>query len=181
MDKDGSLLIHGVRADDDVACERGANVSRSTRVHARVTSLRQIRPVCGAFAAAETRPCPRFPVWRRMVRRGVDGSSPSEGLEIAANRNNQLSVLKTTSHRQDFGDRFLGISGGSDLSGESAGDRSGRGLGIGRVPSRLLLSPPRPPTFVHVKSDRCGRLDVASLSLPAGVESTSVFWVPGPR
>jgi hypothetical protein len=35
--------------------------SPSTRGHARVTSARRIPLVCGAFVAAVTRPCPRFP------------------------------------------------------------------------------------------------------------------------
>jgi hypothetical protein len=63
----------------DFACERGGKMSRSTRVHARVTSQRQIPSVCGAFVAADTRLCPRVPRLSQDGKEGVDGSSPSEG------------------------------------------------------------------------------------------------------
>ncbi len=64
---------------DAGSCERGANIGASTRVHTRVTPLRQIPSVCGAFVAAETRPCPQFPALAQDGKEGVDGSSPSEG------------------------------------------------------------------------------------------------------
>jgi hypothetical protein len=63
-------------------CERRANTSVSTRVHAWVTFPRQIPSVCGAFVAAMTRPCPRFPPLPQDGKEGVDGSSPSEGLAL---------------------------------------------------------------------------------------------------
>jgi hypothetical protein len=63
----------------NAACEHSANISRSTRVHARVSPLRQIFSVCGAFVVAETLPCPRFPALPQDGKEGVDGSSPSEG------------------------------------------------------------------------------------------------------
>ena len=43
------------------ACERGAIINPTTRVHARATFRRQILPVCGALVVAVTRPYPRFP------------------------------------------------------------------------------------------------------------------------
>ena len=60
-------------------CERYANIRRSTRVHARVTSVRRILLVCGAFVPAVTRACLRIPAWFQDGKEGVDGSSPSEG------------------------------------------------------------------------------------------------------
>jgi hypothetical protein len=63
------------------SCERGANISASTRVLARVTLPRQIRSVCGAFVDAATLACPRFPPLAQDGKEGVDGSSPSEGFE----------------------------------------------------------------------------------------------------
>jgi hypothetical protein len=38
-------------------CERGANISPSTRIYSRVTGPRQIPLSCGAFMAAATRSC----------------------------------------------------------------------------------------------------------------------------
>jgi hypothetical protein len=70
----------------DKACEHGANISQSTRVHARVTPECQIPPVCGAFVADVTRPCPRFPRLSQDGKEGVEGWSPSEGLEVPANQ-----------------------------------------------------------------------------------------------
>jgi hypothetical protein len=72
-------------------CERDANVSPSMRVHARVTTPRQIPPVCGAFVAAETQPCPRFPALAQDGKEGVGGSSPPQGLKVPANRRIVLS------------------------------------------------------------------------------------------
>ena len=69
---------------DDMPCERGANISPSTRVHARVTLLRRVRLVCGAFVPAVTRVCPRVPRSSQDGKEGVDGSSPSEGSKIPA-------------------------------------------------------------------------------------------------
>ncbi len=70
-----------------IRCERGANISWSTRVRARVTSLRPIRLVCRAFVASATRACPRFPPRNLNGKEGVDGSSLSEGfINIPANR-----------------------------------------------------------------------------------------------
>src|SRR5437763_32095 len=43
--------------------ERDANIRRSPRVHARVTSVRRIPQVYGAFVPAVTPACPRFPTW----------------------------------------------------------------------------------------------------------------------
>jgi hypothetical protein len=64
------------------------------RVHARVTLPRRILSVCCAFVVAVTRPCPRFPALPQDGKEGVDGSSPSEGLdreEIPGNRGFLLS------------------------------------------------------------------------------------------
>jgi hypothetical protein len=70
-----------------MTCEHGANISLSTRVHTRVNPRCRMRLVCGAFVAAETRPCPRFPLPPQDGKEGVDGSSPSEGFaELPANR-----------------------------------------------------------------------------------------------
>ena len=55
-------------------------LSREPR-HERVTLRRQTHPVCGAFVAGVTRPCPRFPPLAQDGKEGVDGSSPSEGFE----------------------------------------------------------------------------------------------------
>jgi hypothetical protein len=69
--------------------EHGGNTSPTTRVHARVTSRRQIPSACGTFVAANARACPRFPPRNLNGKEGVDGSSPSEGSilqEIPANR-----------------------------------------------------------------------------------------------
>jgi hypothetical protein len=63
----------------DEPCERDANISPSTRVHARVTPPRQIPSVCGAFVTAKARQCPRVPLLAQDGKEGVDGSSPSEG------------------------------------------------------------------------------------------------------
>ncbi len=60
-------------------CERGANTSATTRVHARVTPRRQIPSTCGVFVPAKTRACPPFPPRNLNGKEGVDGSSPSEG------------------------------------------------------------------------------------------------------
>jgi hypothetical protein len=64
-----------------MTCEHGANISLSTRVHTRVNPRCRMRLVCGAFVAAVTRPCPRFPRLSQDGKEGVDGSSPSEGLQ----------------------------------------------------------------------------------------------------
>jgi hypothetical protein len=45
----------------DLPCERHANISPSTRGHARATSRRQIPSACCAFVPATTRPYPNFP------------------------------------------------------------------------------------------------------------------------
>ena len=74
--------VHAPALCPDSGCvvrERRANISRPTRVHARVTRPRQIARVCGAFVIAETRPYPRFPPQNLNGKEGVDGSSPSEG------------------------------------------------------------------------------------------------------
>jgi hypothetical protein len=53
------------------ACEYGANISLSTRVHARVTRRRRIPRVCGAFVAAGDPAVPAASrLSPRMVRRG---------------------------------------------------------------------------------------------------------------
>ena len=63
--------------------ERGVNITVATSAaHARVTPRHWNPSVCGAFVAAVPRSCPRFPRRPRMVREGVDGSSPSEGLTL---------------------------------------------------------------------------------------------------
>jgi len=63
-----------------IPCERGANISRTTRVHARVTRRCQIPSVCAAFVPSQTRACPDVPPRNLNGKEGVDGSSPSEGL-----------------------------------------------------------------------------------------------------
>jgi hypothetical protein len=68
---------------EDGACERGANISQSTRVHARVTCPSEIPRVCGGFVVALTRQYPRFPALSQDGKEGVDGSSPSEGFREA--------------------------------------------------------------------------------------------------
>jgi len=60
-------------------CERGANRSPTTGVHARVMFRRLILLVCGAFVPAATRAYPRVPPQNLNGKEGVDGSSPSEG------------------------------------------------------------------------------------------------------
>jgi hypothetical protein len=73
--------------------ERGANISQSTRVYARVTPRGQIPQVCGAFVDATTLACPRLPRLSQDGKEGVDGSSPSEGLaEFPANWLRVLSM-----------------------------------------------------------------------------------------
>jgi hypothetical protein len=77
----------------NAACEHSANISRSTRVHARVTPPCRIPSVRGAFVAVLTRPCPRLPRLSQDGKEGVDGSSPSEGLaEFPANWLRVLSM-----------------------------------------------------------------------------------------
>jgi hypothetical protein len=60
----------GLARNDREPRERGANISPSTRVDARVTPRRRIPMVCGVSWVAETPACPRFPPRPRMVRRG---------------------------------------------------------------------------------------------------------------
>ncbi len=72
-----SPMIHSASA----SCERGANISQTTPVHARVTSRCQIPSACGTFVAAKTRASPRVPPRNLNGKEGVDGSSPSEGLK----------------------------------------------------------------------------------------------------
>jgi hypothetical protein len=67
-----SSLGPAVAHDADIACERGANVSRSTRVHVRVTPPRPIPVVCGVFVTAMTRAYPRVPA---VAQDGKEGSA----------------------------------------------------------------------------------------------------------
>jgi hypothetical protein len=68
-------FIHGVRRLERRHRMRTcASISPSTRVHARVTSLRQIRSVCGAFVVAVARPSPHFPALTQDGKEGFDGS-----------------------------------------------------------------------------------------------------------
>ena len=67
--------------DEDIACERGANISPTTCGHARVNRRHLSPSVCGAFVAAVTRACPRFPRPPQDGKEEAVGSSPTEGLE----------------------------------------------------------------------------------------------------
>jgi hypothetical protein len=60
----------------NTACERCANTSPSTCVHARVTSRGRIPSVCGVFVAAMTRACPRFPPLPQDGKEGPLASDP---------------------------------------------------------------------------------------------------------
>ena len=54
----------------------------STSVHTRVTPLRRIPSVCGAFMVAVTRPCPRFPALPQMVRNAMKKGLPGDRLRL---------------------------------------------------------------------------------------------------
>jgi hypothetical protein len=72
-----NVLSHATRL-----CGAEGTLRERHRGHARprlVTRLPPIPSSCAAFVPGASRPCPRFPPCRSMVRRGVDGSSPSEG------------------------------------------------------------------------------------------------------
>jgi hypothetical protein len=77
-------------------CERSANTSATTRVHARVTSRREIPSACGAFVPAATRAYPRVPPQNLNGKEGVSGSSPEEGFtKRPANQAFRLSRQQT--------------------------------------------------------------------------------------
>jgi Bacterial low temperature requirement A protein (LtrA) len=69
----------------DKSCEREANISPTTRGHARVMFPLQIPSVCGAFVPPKTRPCPRLQAWFQDGKEAAPGSSPGEGLKLPLN------------------------------------------------------------------------------------------------
>jgi len=73
----GSILNDDLLSAADVACERDANISPSTRGHARVIFPRQILPTCGAFVSARTGSCPRFPAWFQDGKEGFESFAAS--------------------------------------------------------------------------------------------------------
>jgi hypothetical protein len=83
LPSNSALILVTVRG---ASCERDANIRATTRVHARVTYRHLIPQVCGTFVAVNARACPRFPPQNLHGKEGVDGSSPSEGLQNPRSR-----------------------------------------------------------------------------------------------
>ena len=82
------------------ACERGANISAATGVHARATYFPEIPAACEAFVPSQTRACPRFPPRNLNGKEGVDGSSPSEGFRNALQKGYVLTLLLPVQARE---------------------------------------------------------------------------------